>query len=606
MRHGSREAKPASDAARAPARGSRSAAGRSRCRPGLRGRTTGVHGGGRVGVARTCGHRAVVANARPLGQFRARPGRRIRRQTRRRHDRLSGARPLPTSSGSAAQGPSIRQRAPAAASRRRVATPDRRHTAAAASGVTTSARSRSLAMPAGVMSRPRSATTRSCSRSNADSRSSSPTLARVTALPDGRWSATDYEPPRIGPGATCSTRKTLIFRQLTREHRPLGRSDPGRRPRNEGDRATQARFRAPRTRLGVLDVHRAPAACSRHLAARLGHPVVRGRGVRSRRTVVRPRAATQRVRRGRYRGCAGGSVRQPGRPGYPWGRGGFRCPWPLAGVQSRRCRDSRRERWLPAHRSFPSRGGGSRMRRVLFHVRGVPIWSYPALLYVGLVCGFYVMYAIAPSVGMPRGPASIATLIMFLPAIVGSRIWFVLDHWATYRHDLHRIWRHSDGGMTLYGGLVLALVLSPVILAPFAVEVRGVLGRCDVHDSGRDDLHQGRLPAQRLLLGAAQRRPARTMAAGSRGSLGATVSGATARAWRRADLAGRIGDAARGGHAARDDLRVRADRLRGCPSCHRPAAGTADVFARRSPGALATFIACSVLASAVGWLATGL
>ena len=42
------------------------------------------------------------------------------------------------------------------------------------------------------------------------------------------------------------------------------------------------------------------------------------------------------------------------------------------------------------------------MRRVLFSVRGVPIWSYPTLLYVGLVGGFYVMYAIAPSVGMQR------------------------------------------------------------------------------------------------------------------------------------------------------------------------------------------------------------
>jgi phosphatidylglycerol---prolipoprotein diacylglyceryl transferase len=109
------------------------------------------------------------------------------------------------------------------------------------------------------------------------------------------------------------------------------------------------------------------------------------------------------------------------------------------------------------------------MRRVLFTVRAVPIWSYPTLLYVGLVCGFYAMYAVAPSVGMPRVPAAIATLIMFVPAIVGARIWFVLDHWAIYRHDLRRICRHSDGGMTLYGGLVLALVLSPVILAPFGL-----------------------------------------------------------------------------------------------------------------------------------------
>ncbi|TPG28216.1 prolipoprotein diacylglyceryl transferase [Mycolicibacterium hodleri] len=105
------------------------------------------------------------------------------------------------------------------------------------------------------------------------------------------------------------------------------------------------------------------------------------------------------------------------------------------------------------------------MRRVLFHVGGLRIWAYPVMLYVGLVCGFYAMYALAPRLGMGRVSASMAALILFLPAVAGARIWFVLDHWAVYRHDPRRIWRHSDGGMTLYGGLLLALVLSPPLLA---------------------------------------------------------------------------------------------------------------------------------------------
>jgi phosphatidylglycerol---prolipoprotein diacylglyceryl transferase len=104
------------------------------------------------------------------------------------------------------------------------------------------------------------------------------------------------------------------------------------------------------------------------------------------------------------------------------------------------------------------------MRRVLFRAHGVTVWSYPALLYAGLVCGFYVMYAIAPSVGMPSGPAAVAALILFAPAIAGSRLWFVVDHWTFYRRQPRRIWRHSEGGLTLYGGLVLALLLSPAIL----------------------------------------------------------------------------------------------------------------------------------------------
>jgi len=112
------------------------------------------------------------------------------------------------------------------------------------------------------------------------------------------------------------------------------------------------------------------------------------------------------------------------------------------------------------------------LRRVLFSVRGVRVWSYPALLYAGLVCGFYVVYAIAPHMGMRPDRAAAATLALFVPALAGARLWFVLDHWALYRSAPRRIWRHSEGGLALYGGLVLALVLSPPILAalglPFA------------------------------------------------------------------------------------------------------------------------------------------
>src|ERR1700761_1310359 len=99
------------------------------------------------------------------------------------------------------------------------------------------------------------------------------------------------------------------------------------------------------------------------------------------------------------------------------------------------------------------------MRRVLFHVGSRQIWSYPALLYIGLVSGFYVMYGVAPSLGMPATTAGLAVLVMFVPALAGSRLWFVLDHWAIYRQDPRRIWRLSEGGMALYGGLVLALLL---------------------------------------------------------------------------------------------------------------------------------------------------
>jgi phosphatidylglycerol:prolipoprotein diacylglycerol transferase len=246
------------------------------------------------------------------------------------------------------------------------------------------------------------------------------------------------------------------------------------------------------------------------------------------------------------------------------------------------------------------------MRRIHFNVRGMPVWSYPALLYLGLVCGFYVMYAVAPAVGMPRAPAADAMLVMFVPAIIGARIWFVLDHWAIYRHDKRRIWRRSEGGMTLYGGLVLALALSPAVLNAFRLpfvafwdaatftilagmtftRVGCLLNGCCSGRStdGRFGLwlpdHQGRrqrrYPVQLLELA---------------GSL--LLLGGSAVLLAVGAPHGTICGFALAGYAA---TRFAIDPLRERPTNSR--AGR--------PVALGAFIACSVLASAVGWLATGL
>lgn len=245
------------------------------------------------------------------------------------------------------------------------------------------------------------------------------------------------------------------------------------------------------------------------------------------------------------------------------------------------------------------------MRRVLFSVRGVPIWSYPTLLYVGLVCGFYVTYAIAPNLGMQRVPAAVATLIMFVPAIAGARIWFVLDHWAIYRHDPRRIWRHSDGGMTLYGGLVLALALSPVVLAPLGLRFAAFW------DGATFTILVGMVFTRLgcLLNGCCSGRR-------SDGRLGLRLPDHTGR-WERRypvqllELAGALillsgsaallaVDAPRGTIFVFALMGYAAARLAIDPLRERPTHASAG-----RPVALAAFLGCAVLASALGWLATG-
>jgi phosphatidylglycerol:prolipoprotein diacylglycerol transferase len=112
------------------------------------------------------------------------------------------------------------------------------------------------------------------------------------------------------------------------------------------------------------------------------------------------------------------------------------------------------------------------VRRVLFSWHGVAVHSYPALLYVGLVCGVYAGYGAAASMPIDPDRATAGVLILIVPALVGARLWFVASHWDVFRRDPRRIWRRGDGGAALVGGLLLAVALSPAVLAglglPFA------------------------------------------------------------------------------------------------------------------------------------------
>ena len=105
------------------------------------------------------------------------------------------------------------------------------------------------------------------------------------------------------------------------------------------------------------------------------------------------------------------------------------------------------------------------MRRVLFGWHGVEVHSYPALLYLGLLCGVYAGYGAATSMPIDPDRASVGLLILIVPALVGARLWFVLSHWQVFRREPRRIWRRKSGGAALVGGLLLAVAISPALLA---------------------------------------------------------------------------------------------------------------------------------------------
>jgi phosphatidylglycerol:prolipoprotein diacylglycerol transferase len=106
------------------------------------------------------------------------------------------------------------------------------------------------------------------------------------------------------------------------------------------------------------------------------------------------------------------------------------------------------------------------MRRVLFRWRGVTVWSYPAMLYIGLVIGTTAGNVAAHAAGIDALRTYAATLLLIPAALFGSRLLFVAQHWRYFHGHPKHIWGRSDGGAAMYGGLFLSLALSvPLLVA---------------------------------------------------------------------------------------------------------------------------------------------
>jgi len=113
------------------------------------------------------------------------------------------------------------------------------------------------------------------------------------------------------------------------------------------------------------------------------------------------------------------------------------------------------------------------MRRVLFKMGKVSIYSYPAMLYLGLALGLYAQHYAAILIQLNPVRTTIATLILLVPTLIGARLLFVVANWNLYRREPQRIWRSSEGGLSMYGGILLAILFSIPLLAILEIPLGG-------------------------------------------------------------------------------------------------------------------------------------
>ena len=107
------------------------------------------------------------------------------------------------------------------------------------------------------------------------------------------------------------------------------------------------------------------------------------------------------------------------------------------------------------------------MRRVLFEWRGIRIYSYPAMLYLGLVSGIILQTLVAEGAGLPAVRIYFATLTLIPIALAGSRVLHVIANWPRFRAAPHLIWKRGEGGLAMYGGVPFMIAASIPVLAAF-------------------------------------------------------------------------------------------------------------------------------------------
>lgn len=98
--------------------------------------------------------------------------------------------------------------------------------------------------------------------------------------------------------------------------------------------------------------------------------------------------------------------------------------------------------------------------------------SYGAMLVVSFLVGMWLARARARKVRLDPLQMSRLLVLILLAAVVGSRLLYVAENPSAYVADPWRLLRLSEGGLSMYGGVFLALAVSVLyaraIRVPFA------------------------------------------------------------------------------------------------------------------------------------------
>ncbi len=100
------------------------------------------------------------------------------------------------------------------------------------------------------------------------------------------------------------------------------------------------------------------------------------------------------------------------------------------------------------------------MRRILFALGPLNIYSYGLMLALAFLLGIYLIEKRARKQGLDKNKIMDLVFLILFSGILGARVLFVILNWGYYKSDLAGIFKVWEGGLVFYGGLILAFLVS--------------------------------------------------------------------------------------------------------------------------------------------------
>lgn len=117
------------------------------------------------------------------------------------------------------------------------------------------------------------------------------------------------------------------------------------------------------------------------------------------------------------------------------------------------------------------------MRPILFKIGSFPIHSYGLMFAIAFLIATYIAARRAEKEGIPSQIIFSLGLILMVSAVVGARVFHILQHSPSYGSltDIAGILSGGLSGLAFYGGFILALVVGSLYIRWSGLSVPGVM-----------------------------------------------------------------------------------------------------------------------------------